>query len=91
VIKLAAFTVGFADCFGFALALAVSGKWSESGISLFNFGQSSTVAILSTLYIFVEIQYALIIYGVYMVITTLTSIKYREMIDDPEQNKEVAK
>ncbi len=55
IVKLAAFFAGFADCFGFALALAVSGKWSESGISLFNFGQSSTVAILSTIYIFIDL------------------------------------
>jgi hypothetical protein len=55
IIHLSAFFIGFADCFGFALALSIGGKWNQSGISLFNFGQSFTVAVFSTLYIFLGI------------------------------------
>ena len=85
LVQLVAFFIGFADCFGFASALSIGGKWSQSGISLFNFGQSFTVALLSTLYIFLGIPYTIIIYGVYLMLATAASLKYRSVIDDDEK------
>lgn len=82
VIQLTAFFIGFADCFGFASALSIAGKWDQSGISLFNFGQSFTVAMLSAVYIFLGIPYTIIIYGVYLAMATMASWKYRAVIDN---------
>ena len=82
LIQLVAFFIGFADCFGFASALSIGGKWSKSGISLFNFGQSFTVALLSTVYIFLGMPYTIIIFGVYLIIATAVSLRYRREIDD---------
>ena len=80
LLQLTAFLVGFADCFGFALAIAISGKWDQSGISLFNFGQSFTVALLSTLYIFLGTPYVFIVYSAYLFLATLGSLIYRKSI-----------
>ena len=85
LLQLAAFLVGFADCFGFALAIAISGKWDQAGISLFNFGQSFTVALLSTLYIFVGTPYVFIVYGAYLLLATAGSLIYRRSIQQKDQ------
>jgi hypothetical protein len=82
LVRLTAFFVGFADCFCFAMTLAISGKWDQSGIGLFNFGQSGTVAVLSTIYIFLNTPYVIIIYGVYLLLATVASVKYRKDIEE---------
>jgi hypothetical protein len=84
---LTAFFIGFADCFGFASAIAIAGKWDQSGISLFNFAQSFTVAMLSTTYIFLGVPYTIIIYGVYLVLAIVSSWKYRAIIDNESDSK----
>ena len=85
LLQLTAFFVGFADCFGFALALGISGRWDQAGISLFNFGQSFTVALLSALYIFLGTPYVFIVYGVYLLLATAGSLIYRRSIQQQDQ------
>ena len=85
LLQLTAFLVGFADCIGFALAIAISGKWDQAGISLFNFGQFFTVALLSTLYIFLGTPYVFIVYGVYLLLAT-TASRYRRSIQQSQQD-----
>jgi hypothetical protein len=55
VIYGGAFVLGVADCLCFSLAVSFGGRWDEEGLSLFNLGQSGTVAVLSILHIFVEL------------------------------------
>lgn len=85
LLQVTAFLVGFADCFGFALALGISGRWDQAGISLFNFGQSFTVALLSTLYIFLGTPWVFIVYGVYLLLATMGSFIYRRSIQQKDQ------
>lgn len=79
-----AFVLGFADCFCFALVLSISGRWSESGISLFNFGQSGTVSIMSAIYIVVGIRWALLIYMAFFAVSTFVSFKKIKQIEGSE-------
>jgi hypothetical protein len=55
VIYAGSFFLGWADVVIFSTALSLAGRWNQLGISLFNIGQSGTVAILSTLHIFIEL------------------------------------
>lgn len=57
-----AFVVGFCDCFCFSLACSIGGHWKEAGISLFNAGQSVTVALLSIPTIFFGLPWIHLIY-----------------------------
>jgi len=81
LINLGAFGAGFADCFCFAVALSIAGKWQDQGISLFNFGQSSTVAIFCTLYIWLDLEWSLFLYGAYLLMATIIVIAYRSVLD----------
>jgi len=80
IILIGAFLTGFADCFCFAMALAIGGRWNASGISLFNFGQSFTVAIVSTINIFLSLPYLLIIYSLIQLLSTGVLLRYRKMM-----------
>lgn len=84
LIQLSSFFVGVADCFCFASALSIAGIWDQSGFSLFNFGQSITVSIMTILYIFLDIQYLIIIYFAMFIIATTVLIKHRAKIDHQE-------
>ena len=72
VIYGGAFVLGVTDCLCFSLALAFAGKWDERGLSMFNLGQSGTVAVLSILHIFVELQFLFMIYAAALVLTWLS-------------------
>ena len=72
VIYGGAFVLGVTDCLCFSQALAFAGKWDERGLSMFNLGQSGTVAVLSILHIFVELQFLFMIYAAALVLTWLS-------------------
>lgn len=80
VIYGGAFLVGIADCLCFSLALALGGRWDETGISLFNLGQSGTVAVLSILHIFIDLQMLLIIYVSVFLLSSIAVWVNREKI-----------
>jgi hypothetical protein len=81
IILFGAFLTGCADCFCFAMALAIAGRWNTSGISLFNFAQSFTVALMSTINIFISLPYLLIIYSVVQLLSTAILLNYRETLN----------
>lgn len=71
------FFVGVADCFGFALALSIAGKWFKKGLSLFNFAQSFTVAVTVSLHIALELDYLLFIYVFMHILSSFCLLKNR--------------
>lgn len=75
-----AFFVGVADCFCFSMGLTIGGKWEKGGVSLFNLGQSGTVAILSILHIFIDMTWLRWIYLAIFLMSTLTLCLYRKPI-----------
>lgn len=80
VINGGAFFIGVADCFCFSMALAIGGHWNEKGVSLFNLGQSGTVAIISVLHIYMDFSYLTIIYGLIFMLSILPLFVYRRSI-----------
>jgi len=72
VIYAGAFFVGVADIICFSTALSLAGRWNEFGISLFNIGQSGTVAVVSILHIFIEFEYLVIIYVSVFILSSLS-------------------
>ncbi len=54
---IGSFGVGFCDCLTFTLGLTIAGKWREKGITMFNIGQSWTVATFAVIIAFVLFEY----------------------------------
>ena len=54
---IGSFVVGFCDCLTFTLGLTIAGKWREKGITMFNIGQSWTVAAFAVIIAFVQFEY----------------------------------
>lgn len=84
VVQLCAFFVGFADCFGFSLALAIGGRWNQDGLSFCSFGQSVTVGVITSLYIWVGFPGVLLVYLGYLLLSTFAALKYRRQIEAGE-------
>jgi hypothetical protein len=57
VMDIGSFVVGFCDCLTFTLGLTIAGKWREKGITMFNIGQSWTVAASAVIIAFVQFEY----------------------------------
>jgi hypothetical protein len=57
VMDIGSFVVGFCDCLTFTLGLTIAGKWREKGITMFNIGQSWTVAAFAVIIAFVQFEY----------------------------------
>ena len=81
VIQLCAFFVGFADCFAFSFALAIGGKWNQDGLSSCSFGQSVTVGIFTSLYIWLGFPSVLLVYLACLLLSTAAALKYRKQIE----------
>ena len=81
-IYIGAFVVGFCDCFCFSLACSIGGHWKEPGISLFNTGQSVTVALLSIPTIFLTLPWIHLIYFIIFVLATIALWVHRNSLDD---------
>jgi hypothetical protein len=64
------------------MAMSVGGHWREKGISLFNVGQSCTVAIISVLNIFLDLPYLMIAYLTFFLMSTIALWLHRETIKD---------
>lgn len=77
IVLIGSFILGFADCFCFASALALGGRWNASGISLFNIAQSVTVAVMSSLNIFLPLPYLFIIYSLIQLLSTGVLLTHR--------------
>jgi len=90
-IMLGTFITGATDCFCFSMALAIAGRWNTSGISLFNFAQSFTVALMSTLNIFLSLPHLLIIYSLAQLLSSAILFSYREKLNEsPSQSEATA-
>ena len=87
IIYIGSFLVGIADCFSFSLALDIAGSWLQPGISLFNFGQSFTVFVISVLHILLGIQELMIVYISIIVLSSVVLFKYRGMIEQKIKSK----
>lgn len=78
---MCAFFIGFADCFAFSFALAIGGKWNQDGLSFCSFGQSVTVGMITSLYIWLGFPSVMIVYLAYLLLSTFAALKYRKQID----------
>ena len=81
VINTGAYLVGISDCLCFALGLVIAGKWNDSGIAMANFGQCSTLALFSVLYIWVGLQWAYILYCFYFITAAFILYRLRHIIE----------
>jgi len=77
LIKLSGFFLGVSNCFCFSSSLSIAGIWDQSGFSLFNFGQSFTVAIFALLYIFFSIETLIVIYFISFLFSTYALNKHK--------------
>ena len=82
LIYIGAFILGFCDCFCFCLACSIGGHWKEPGISLFNTGQSVTVAMLSVPTIFLDLPWMILIYCVIFILATVSLWVHRKAVNE---------